>query len=77
MTKTLEGQIVSSQVGNYGNTDVKYGFITIQTNDDSHVRLKVDSSTTYDTLEMGHDVIVSAKQLGSTKLLVAREVRKK
>ncbi|MGY5854777.1 MAG: hypothetical protein RTU92_14505 [Candidatus Thorarchaeota archaeon] len=76
MTKTLEGQIVSSQVGNYGNTDVKYGFITIQTND-SHVRLKVDSSTSYDTLEMGHDVIVSAEQLGSTKLLVAREVRKK
>ena len=77
MAKNLEGEIVASQIGNFSNTGMKYGFITIKTPKDDHVKVKIDSYTSYDTLEMGNDVIVSVEKLGSSKLIVAREIRKK
>ena len=77
MTEKLEGQIIASQVGRISNTDKHYGFITIKTPKDSHVKVKIDSYTTYDTLEMGHDVEISTDELGTSSLIVAKEVRKK
>lgn len=77
MTEKLEGQIIASQVGRISNTDKKYGFITIRTPEESHVKVKIDSYTNYDTLEMGHDVEIFTDELGSSSLIVAREIRKK
>ena len=77
MTEKIKGQIIASQIGRISNTDKKYGFITIKTSDENHVKVKIDSYTSYDTLEMGHDVEVSTDQLGSDSLIVAREIRRK
>ena len=77
MTKYEEGQIVSSQIGTFGNTSVKYGYITLKVSDESNMRFKVDASTEYETLELGESVAIRGAALEGTNVIVAKEIRRK
>ena len=77
MTKYEEGQIVSSQIGSFGDTSVKYGYITLKISDESNMRFKVDASTEYETLELGESVAIRGEALEGTNIIIAKKIRKK
>lgn len=70
----IEGTLVSANLGTFGKKEIRYGFVGIEKTDGKHVRLKVDSYTQYDTLDVGSKVIVQAEELGNTKIIVARKI---
>ncbi len=74
---TIEGKIVSSQLGEFGKNEIVYGYITIEVSPNQNVLVKIDSYTWYETLDIGNDVIIKAKTLGTTDILVARKVSAK
>jgi hypothetical protein len=77
MTKEIEGSIVSSRTTKIAKSNAEYGYIGIETQSNGFLKLKVDHNTTYDTLDRGEDVIVRYDTLGDTKLLVAKEIKKR
>ena len=77
MDKTIEGTIISSQLGTFGKDDVFYGYIGIKTTSGENIKVKVDNYTEYDTLEIGSDVIAEIHSLGSTNILVAKRISEK
>ncbi len=72
--RTIEGKIVSTQLAAFGETDIIYGYITVEVTRNEHVDVKIDSYTYYETLEVGNRVVVDAATLGSTDVLVAKRV---
>ncbi len=74
--KTISGEIVASQTARLPTTDKEYGYITVQTPDQNHVKLKVDMSTNYETIERGNRVVVEYDQLGGTNILTAKNISK-
>jgi hypothetical protein len=77
MIEEIEGCITSSQVAKIDKTDREYGYIGIETSDKKYLKLKVDFHTDYDTLDRGEDVIVKYEPFGSSRIFVAKEIRKK
>lgn len=74
--KTISGEIVASQTARLPAMDKEYGYITVQTSDQNHVKLKVDMSTNYETIERGNRVVVEYDQLGGTNILTAKNISK-
>lgn len=72
----VTGKIVSSAIADFGGTGIHYGYIGIERENGSHMRLKVDSYTSYETLDLGDHVIIEAENLGSTDIVVARKITK-
>jgi hypothetical protein len=66
--------IVTSVVKAIGNTGMRNGFITIETNENEYVKLDVGSYTSFETLDEGATVCVEADSLGTTGTLYAQKV---
>ncbi|TFG26263.1 hypothetical protein EU528_14710 [Candidatus Thorarchaeota archaeon] len=74
MEKTIEGIIISSQLGEFGHNHIIYGYIGLETPSGQKIVVKVDSYTLYETLEIGSHVFVETDTLGTTDIIVARRI---
>lgn len=74
MEKTIEGKIISSQLGVFGKNRIVYGYVGIEKPDGQQILVKVDSFTWYETLEIGSHVFAEIDNLGTTDILVARRI---
>ena len=72
--QTIEGKIISSQLGEFGKKEILYGYIGVEIDPTHHVAIKIDSYTWYETLEIGNHVVIETAKLGTTDILVARKV---
>ena len=70
----ITGEIISTQLGTATKIGKLYGFIVIRTPKDEDIKLKVDASTEYKTLDRGAKVKVQYKPLQSSSLLVAKKI---
>jgi hypothetical protein len=70
----INGEIVSSQLARYGDKDTRYGYVTVQTYEQEYVKIKVDAYTSFDTLDIGEQVVVKSKKLGDTGIRVAKQI---
>ncbi len=77
MSKTVEGPIVSAQLGEFGDKRLKYGFISIENEAKDHIRVKIDSYTEFESLDIGDQVVAEVEQLGNTNVLHALKVSKR
>ncbi|MFW9806059.1 MAG: hypothetical protein ACFFFK_04960 [Candidatus Thorarchaeota archaeon] len=75
MTAAVHGKIVSINLGEFSRKRIKYGYIGIELPDKTHMKLKVDSYTWYETLEIGNEVIIEFEDLGGTGIHVARKIQ--
>lgn len=74
MRTQIIGKIISTQIGIFGPNEVKYGYIAIQSDEDTSINVKIDAFTMYETLNIGDQVIIGAESLGDTNILVARKI---
>lgn len=74
MDNTIEGKIISKQLGVFGNKETVYGYIGIETLSGQQRIVKVDAFTWYETLEIGAQVIIEIATLGTTDIIVARKI---
>ncbi|MFW9927040.1 MAG: hypothetical protein ACFFDM_09750 [Candidatus Thorarchaeota archaeon] len=77
MIKMIEGKIISTQLGQFSKRQIVYGYIGIELPDKSHVKIKIDSYTWFETLIIGDEVVVETKKLANTNILVAKTIRLK
>lgn len=75
MDNTIEGIIISKQMGVFGSRQLVYGYLGIETPSGQQKIVKVDAFTWYETLEVGSQVIVDITNLGSTDIIVAEKIR--
>jgi cold shock CspA family protein len=75
--KSASGEIVASQIASIPNSNKGYGYITIETQDRKHVKIKVDAMTKYETVERGEKVTVEYDVLGNTDILSAKKILRK
>jgi hypothetical protein len=73
----ISGKIISADLGKFSKKEIVYGYIGIELQDKSHIRIKIDSYTWYETLNVGEEVVVEVVKLANTEILVARTVRLK
>jgi hypothetical protein len=76
MDREIEGRIVSSSVATFGNTGIVYGYLGVESDSGERMKIKVDSYTWYETLEMGEHVRIEAHSLGDTSVVVARRIER-
>ena len=74
MRTQIIGKIISTQIGIFGPNEVKYGYITIQSEDSASINVKIDAYTMYETLKIGDQVVIGTESLGDTDILVARKI---
>jgi len=72
--KEIIGSIVSNQLADFPGSNIKYGYITIETEEKRNIRFKVDKYTEYDSLDVGKKVKVQFKDLGNTEVTVSRKI---
>lgn len=77
MTETIRGKITSTQLGEFSEKQIIYGYIGIERSDKTHVKVKIDSYTWYESLAIGDDVVLETHTLANTDILVARTIRLK
>jgi hypothetical protein len=79
MSKKIEGPILSTQLGEFGEKRMKYGFISIENQDKEHIRVKIDSYTEFggveaEKLSIGLQVVAEVDKLGNTDVIHARKI---
>ncbi len=74
--KNATGEIVSSQIAEMPSTNLRYGYVTIETPDKKYLKVKVDVRTEYDTLEKGERVTVEYDMIGNTDIFSAKKIMK-
>ncbi len=77
MIDIVQGKIVSVNLGEFSKRRIKYGYLGIELPDRTHIKIKVDSYTWYETLTLGDEVVVEIETLAGTDILVARKIRLK
>ena len=77
MSNIIHGKIVSSNLAEFSKRRIKYGYIGIETQDKTHIKVKVDSYTSYETLTIGDEVVADVETLADTDILVARKIQLK
>lgn len=77
MNAPFEGKIISANLGEFSKRLIVYGYIGIELPDKSHIKIKIDSYTWYESLVIGEEVMVEAETLANTDILVARKIRLK
>ena len=77
MSDLLHGKIVSSNLAEFSKRRIKYGYIGIELQDKTHIKIKVDSYTWYETLTIGDEVVVEFEILADTDIHVARKIQLK
>ncbi|MFW9809255.1 MAG: hypothetical protein ACFFE6_07735 [Candidatus Thorarchaeota archaeon] len=75
--KMIAGKIISTQLGEFSKKQIVYGYIGIELPDKSHVKIKIDTYTWYETLTIGDEVVVDTRKLANTDILVAKTIRLK
>ena len=65
---------MSSELGTFGKNHILYGYIGIKTHEGEQKKIKVDSYTSYETLEIGSEVVAELSSLGDTNIMVARKI---
>jgi hypothetical protein len=75
MNNTIEGKIISKQMGVFGNKQIVYGYLGIETPSGQQRIVKVDAFTWYETLEIGSQVIIEITNLGDTDIIIAEKIR--
>lgn len=75
--KTIQGKIVSTNLGEFSKKGIVYGFIGVERSDKTVVKIKIDSYTEYETLHIGDEVEVEIHHLGNTDILAARAIHLK
>ncbi|MFW9868772.1 MAG: hypothetical protein ACFFEL_04015 [Candidatus Thorarchaeota archaeon] len=73
----IAGKIISTQLGEFSKKQIVYGYIGIELPDKSHVKIKIDTYTWYETLTIGDEVVVDTRKLANTDILVAKTIRLK
>jgi len=68
----LTGSITASDLGNIGKK--YYGFISVETEENNRVKVKVAAYTKYDTLDIGRRVHIVAEPLGNTGIITAKSI---
>ncbi len=74
MENTIEGKIISKQMGVFGSKQIVYGYLGIETPSGQQKIVKVDAFTWYETLEIGSQVIVEITNLGTTDIIIAEKI---
>jgi len=74
MENTIEGKIISKELGVFGSRQIVYGYLGIEKPNGQQLMVKVDSFTWYETLEIGSHVFVEIEKLGTTDILIARRI---
>ncbi|MHA1137483.1 MAG: hypothetical protein ACTSSE_13440 [Candidatus Thorarchaeota archaeon] len=74
MENTIEGKIISRELGVFGKNEIVYGYIGIEKPSGEQIRVKIDSFTWYETLEIGSHVFVETYNIGTTNIIVARRI---
>jgi len=77
MSGIIHGKIASVNLGEFSKRRIKYGYIGIELPDKTHLKVKVDSYTWYETLIIGDEVVLEIENLGNTDILVARKIHLK
>ncbi len=77
MSDIIHGKIVSANLAEFSNRKIKYGYIGIEIQDKTHIKVKVDSYTWYETLTIGDEVVAEVETLAGTDILVARKIQLK
>ena len=77
MTGIIAGKIVSAQLGEFSKRQIVYGFIGIELPDKTHIKIKVDSFTWYESVNIGDEVVVEFENLANTDIHVARKIQLK
>ena len=77
MSSQIHGKIVSANLGEFSKRKIIYGYIGIALDDKTHVKVKVDSYTWYETLTPGDEVIIETETLKNTDIIVARKIQLK
>lgn len=75
MKHTFHGKIISTDLGEFSKKRIIYGYIGIELPDKTHIKVKIDSYTWYETLTPGDEVIVETETLGDTDIIVARKIQ--
>ncbi len=76
MNTILSGVVVSSQLGRFGNPPALYGFIAVETENRTVVKVKIDAYTDRDDFDIGDTVQLEVAPLGETKILVVKRIHK-
>jgi len=77
MKGPVHGKLISTNLGEFAKRKIKYGYVGLQLNDKSHIKVKVDAYTWYETLTIGDEVVVEIETLTGTDILVARKIQLK
>ena len=77
MMETMRGKITSTQLGEFSEKQIIYGYIVIELSDKTHVKVKIDSFTWYESLAVGDEVVLETHTLANTDILVVRTIRLK
>ncbi|MHA1963770.1 MAG: hypothetical protein ACXACG_11185 [Candidatus Thorarchaeota archaeon] len=77
MIRTIEGKIISTNLGEFSKKRIIYGYLGIELPDKKHIQVKVDSYTWYETLAIGDEVVVEVETLLNTDIIVARKIQLK
>ncbi|MHA2058953.1 MAG: hypothetical protein ACW979_15145 [Candidatus Thorarchaeota archaeon] len=72
MERTFTGSIISAELGNMGKKP--YGYISVETEEQEQLRIKVAASTSYDTLDVGERVHIVAETIGNMNMMTAKTV---
>jgi hypothetical protein len=75
MNDTVHGKIVSANLGEFSKKQIKYGYIGIELPDKTHIKVKVDAYTSYETLTIGDKVVMEVETLANTSIIVARKIQ--
>ncbi|MFW9963743.1 MAG: hypothetical protein ACFFCX_09280 [Candidatus Sifarchaeia archaeon] len=72
MEQIFTGFIVTTELGSIGSK--YYGFISVETEEKEHLKIKVAAYTKYDTLDIGRRVHIVAETLGNMGIMTARSI---
>lgn len=72
MERIFTGSIKSSQLGSIGSKH--YGFISVETEENENLKVKVAAFTKYDTLDIGRRVHIVAENIGDMNVLTAKSI---
>jgi hypothetical protein len=70
----VEGILILSSVESIGDTEMKSGFITIETPDCDLIKLEIGGYTSFDTLDEGKNVSVEVDSSGTTGVIYATNI---
>jgi len=77
MIQIIEGKIISANLAEFSKKRIVYGYLGIELLDKTHISVKVDAYTRYETLSLGDDVVMEIDTLADSDIVVARKIRPK